>query len=152
MNLELPLQAAYSLIVSDKTLSFLSFIFCTSYNTSSDRVGLQTIGPTGRGTKNMFVPIPGFSSPLETEQDIDQFAGDIESILVAAAKASTPQDNHDWSIKFNKTSRDIELLVLEKRRHRREWHEHRSPNAKSKLKQLPADLPKRLRKKKRTHN
>jgi len=27
---------------------------------------------------------------LETEQDIDEFAGDIESILVAAAKASTP--------------------------------------------------------------
>jgi len=78
--------------------------------------------------KNMFVPI------LKTKQDIDQFAGDIESILVAAAKSSTPQENHVCSIKFNKTSRDIELLVLEKRRHRKEWQEHRSPGARSKLK------------------
>jgi len=31
------------------------------------------------------------------EQDIDQFAGDIESIVVAATKASTPQDNHSCS-------------------------------------------------------
>jgi len=71
---------------------------------------------------------------LETEQDIDEFAGDIESILVAAAKASTPQDNHVCSIKFKKASIGIELLVFEKRRHRREWQEHRSPGAKSKLK------------------
>jgi len=86
----------------------------------------------------------GFSSPLETEQDIDQFAGYIESILVAAAKASTPQDNHVCSTKFNNTSRNIELLVLEKRRHRRE--EHRSPGAKSKLKAASRRLTKALKK------
>jgi len=49
----------------------------------------------------------GFSSPLETEQDIDHFAGDTESVLVAAAKTSPPQDNHVCSTNFNKASRDI---------------------------------------------
>jgi len=87
----------------------------------------------------------GFSSPLETEQDIDQFADDIELILVAAAKASTPQDNHVCSTKFNKTNRD-ELLVLEKRRHRRECQEHRSPGAKNKLKAASRRLTKALKK------
>jgi len=46
------------------------FIFCPNYNTSSDRVGLQAIGPTGRGTNNMFVPIPAFLAPWKPSKTL----------------------------------------------------------------------------------
>jgi len=48
----------------------------------------------------------GFSSPLNTEQDIDQLAGDIEPILVAAPKASTPQDKYA----AQSLTRQVEIL------------------------------------------
>lgn len=82
--------------------------------------------------------------PLEAEADIDSFVNSLESIIVAAARCSTPQTvskitNH------KKTNLQIEQLVLEKRRLRREWQSSRSPSAKQKLKDATLKLTKALK-------
>jgi len=46
------------------------FTFCTNYKTSSDREGLQAIGPTGRGLKHVFVPIPAFLAPWKPSKTL----------------------------------------------------------------------------------
>lgn len=75
----------------------------------------------------------GALSSLSSEEDIDNLTSVLVSTLVAAAKVSTPPDLLA-STKPNKTHRDIENLVLDKRRLRREWQKHRSLSSKQKLK------------------
>lgn len=79
-----------------------------------------------------------------TDEDVDRLVKSIEETLVAAAKASTPPDTHKMT-NHSKTNREIEQLVLEKRRLRREWQNHRSPTAKEHLKIATRKLTRALK-------
>ena len=81
---------------------------------------------------------------FNTEADIDCSADLLKNILVSAAKISTPQSvttQHNQQ----KTNLQIEQLVLEKRRLRRDWQSHRSPSTKRRLKDASRRLSKALK-------
>ncbi|KAH8391460.1 hypothetical protein KR215_010210, partial [Drosophila sulfurigaster] len=80
---------------------------------------------------------------LNNEADVDSFVNSLESVLVSAAQASTPQTINAQSNQ-KKTNLQIEQLVLEKRRLRREWQFHRSPSAKQSLRLASRELTKAL--------
>ncbi|KAH8342543.1 hypothetical protein KR084_004423, partial [Drosophila pseudotakahashii] len=81
---------------------------------------------------------------LNIKEDIDSYADALESVLVAAAKVSTPQ-GRDGSTHQHKTNLEIEQLVLEKRRLRRAWQTCRSPSSKQSLKEAGRRLTRALR-------
>lgn len=86
---------------------------------------------------------------LRTTEDVDFSISNLEETIKAAAENATTY--HQQS-RYNRiSSAEVERLVSEKRRARREWQQHRSPQSKTKLK----DCTKRLREllqKKKTEN
>ncbi|XP_070075662.1 uncharacterized protein [Drosophila takahashii] len=81
---------------------------------------------------------------LNIKEDIDCYADALESVLVAAAKISTPQ-GRDGRTHQHKINLEIEQLVLEKRRLRRAWQTSRSPSSKQSLKEAGRRLTRALR-------
>lgn len=73
------------------------------------------------------------TTALSTKEDIDKSTETLENILVSAAKASTPPVTYAKP-NYIKTNREIERLVLDKRRLRRDWQSNRSPITKHMLK------------------
>lgn len=80
---------------------------------------------------------------LKVEADIDSIANKLESVFVEAARMSTPKAKTAAPTQ-KKTNHQIEQLVLDKRRLRREWQCLRSPSAKQKLKNATRKLTKAL--------
>lgn len=81
---------------------------------------------------------------LNVETNIDSSAIALETVIVAAARTSTPQ-TPNAPYNFKKTNLQIEQLVHEKRRLRREWQSYRSPSAKQRLKDATRKLTKALK-------
>uniref|UniRef100_A0A034VFD2 Putative RNA-directed DNA polymerase from transposon X-element n=1 Tax=Bactrocera dorsalis TaxID=27457 RepID=A0A034VFD2_BACDO len=82
---------------------------------------------------------------LDTPVDIENTIAAFESTIITAAKISTPQKGYLENKKHSSTNREIEILVLQKRRLRREWQVHRSPASKQLLKAATHALTRALR-------
>lgn len=80
---------------------------------------------------------------INNKAEIEISTKHLESVLVEAAHIATPKSSN-LHYKRNKTNVQIEQLILEKRRLRREWQTYRSPHAKQRLKDATRKLSKEL--------
>jgi len=77
---------------------------------------------------------------IENKEQVDDTVTVINSILTSAAECSTPKNIPTNKRQLFITNTQIEHLVMEKRRLRREWQQNRCPASKSRLKEAVSKL------------
>jgi len=80
---------------------------------------------------------------LTGEDDINRTVSMLESVLTSAALIATPR-RQNITLNTRHTNAEIEQLVLERHRSRREWQLLRSPSAKQQLNEASRRLTKAL--------
>lgn len=71
--------------------------------------------------------------PVKTTEDVDKAMNNLTALTTETTRTVTPSPSVNNSEKIHKSSRNVQLLLQDKRKLRRQWQQNRSPITKSKL-------------------